>query len=112
MTAPDSAALEKLLADNPQKGPWGFTPGHIEEGEAAVRLANGDYVCTASSDATATLIALAPTLAAEVIALRAKVAAAERRADEAIAHARAMAEAGDRIAAAYRAVVATREVSA
>lgn len=45
-------------------GPWRFSPWHIEEGPSAVYDANGDLVCTTSSDDTARLIAAAPELLA------------------------------------------------
>ena len=44
------------------KTPWRFSPWHIEEGPSAVYDANGDLVCTTSSDETAQMIAAAPDL--------------------------------------------------
>ena len=44
------------------KTPWRFSPWHIEEGPSAVYDANGDLVCTTSSDETAKMIAAAPDM--------------------------------------------------
>ncbi len=44
------------------KGPWTFVPWHIEEGPPAVRAPEGWLIATTSSDADATLIALAPEM--------------------------------------------------
>jgi DNA (cytosine-5)-methyltransferase 1 len=49
--------------------PWRHVPWHIEEAAAAVRDANGDLVCTTSSDELARLIAATPDLLAACDAL-------------------------------------------
>lgn len=70
MTDLSNSNLEKLLAEA-TKGPWVMVPWHIEEGPSAVRKADSsEYVCNTASDATASLIALTPDLAAEVLAQR------------------------------------------
>ena len=44
------------------KGPWRYSPWHIEEAPSAVYDAENNLVCTTSSDDTARLIAAAPDM--------------------------------------------------
>jgi hypothetical protein len=50
------------MTDKHTPGPWRYVPWHIEEGPSAVYDANGNLVCTSSSDDTARLIAAAPDM--------------------------------------------------
>lgn len=80
MTAPDTDTLAGLLAGlladiSASAGiTWSMVPMHIAEGPSEVRSGKGWLICTTPSDELARLIALAPSLAAEVIALRAQAA--------------------------------------
>ena len=53
-------------------GPWHFVPWHIEEGQPAVRCAEGWIVATASTDADAEFIARAPAMPARIAELEAE----------------------------------------
>jgi len=76
MTTPDTDTLAGLLADISASAgiTWSMVPMHIAEGPSEVRSGKGWLICTTPSDELARLIALAPSLAAEVIALRAQAA--------------------------------------
>jgi len=93
--APDTVELEKLLAEA-TPGPWNVTTP-VDDNQEFRIIQHGDYghsdcgkymhVSGMVSDKDARLIALAPDLAAEVIALRAEVAtlrASEARLREAL----------------------------
>lgn len=56
-------------------GPWHFVPWHIEEGQPAVRCAEGWIVATTSNDANAEFIARAPAMEARIAELEASNAA-------------------------------------
>lgn len=53
-------------------GPWHFVPWHIEEGQPAVRCAEGWIVATTSNDANAEFIARAPAMEARIAELEAE----------------------------------------
>ena len=53
-------------------GPWHFVPWHIEEGQPAVRCAEGWIVATTSNDANAEFIARAPAMEARIAEIEAE----------------------------------------
>jgi hypothetical protein len=114
-TAPETDELEKLLAAA-TKGPWQAASGHVQKGgklywqiEDGMDAIMQNQFCWTQGDAEANarLIALTPTLAADLIRLRAEVATLT--ASEEGAHMTIATVIGERDAA--RAEVATLRAS-
>ena len=69
MNKPTTEELKAILAKS-SRGPWLASPDGVTAGVTDVLSCDGEYVICEHAGVDATLIALAPTLAAEVVALR------------------------------------------